>query len=437
MTRSLSAVIGNLALLGVLVCAQTPTSAASGKNAVSNGPDADVKQFRLDELETSLRTMQPGPERDYFSGVLANRAGHVEESIGLLKSALPGTRTSRPDRAEIALESLADDYIKRFDYTNAAQAYDDLLAHFASQLDRARLQETQDDAGVMHILQGAPAQTITWDGPVRLTTERDVVGLLNTELTVNGVRQQWLLDTGANLSVVSRSFAQRLGLQFLPGTAQAMSGFTGIENPLQVALLPTLPIGGATLHNVVVIVFDDANLNLDAGKQKYQIQAIIGYPVFQALGKITFLHSGGFEAGDTTQSHGTGARMYMELLNPVIECGIEGKNLPFSFDTGADKTLLSVRYYDRFRSESGRWKKAKSVLVGAGGAVKQTVYRQPQLNLNIGDKTVTLKQLEVLGSTLGTDLDNVYGNLGQDVVAKFASFTLDFSTMTFSLGDPL
>jgi hypothetical protein len=31
----------------------------------------------------------------------------------------------------------------------------------------------------------------------------------------------------------------------------------------------------------------------------------------------------------------------------------------------------------------------------------------------------------------------VYGNLGQDVVANFASFTVDFSTMKFVLGTPL
>jgi hypothetical protein len=35
--------------------------------------DADVSQFRLHDLETKLQTMPKGPERDYFSGVLANR----------------------------------------------------------------------------------------------------------------------------------------------------------------------------------------------------------------------------------------------------------------------------------------------------------------------------------------------------------------------------
>ena len=65
--------------------------------------------------------------------------------------------------------------------------------------------------------------------------------------------------------------------------------------------------------------------------------------------------------------------MYMNLLNPVIECGVEGVMLPFSFDTGAASTDLSVRYYEQFRGESGKWKKSTGMHGGAGGAVKPSV----------------------------------------------------------------
>jgi predicted aspartyl protease len=124
------------------------------------------------------------------------------------------------------LESLADDYNKSFFYDDAARAYDDLLTHFAGQLGSKQLQGTKDDAGVMHLLQGAPAQTIFWQRPTRLKTERNVLGSVVTELTVNGVQAQWLLDTGANLSVVSRSFARQLGLKPLPGFGQTMAQIT-------------------------------------------------------------------------------------------------------------------------------------------------------------------------------------------------------------------
>jgi hypothetical protein len=38
---------------------------------------------------------------------------------------------------------------------------------------------------------------------------------------------------------------------------------------------------------------------------------------------------------------------------------------------------------------------------------------------------------------MDSDLDELFGNVGQDMVARFESFTLDFSKMAFSLGPPL
>jgi len=308
---------------------------------------------------------------------------------------------------------------------------DDLLAHFSSYSD------PKDDSSIVHVLQGAPAQTITWNGPVRLKTERNQLGILDTELTVNAVKERWVLDTGASMSVVSRSFAQRLGLKPLPGTAQMGAGGRGIENRVQVALLPTLRIGGATLNNVVLMIFDDANLKIGSGKHAYQINAILGFPVLQAFGTITFLREGEFEADAAAQPSATGARMYLKLLKPIIECGVEGKELPFSLDTGATETELQVRYYERFHGEIGSWKKGEEVNGGAGGSVRRKIYVQRNLNLTVGDKTVTLKRVTILPVKLNNAMDGFYGNLGQDFVAGFESFTLDFSKMTFSLGAPL
>jgi hypothetical protein len=187
---------------------------------------------------------------------------------------------------------------------------------------------------------------------------------------------------------------------------------------------------------VVVLILDDANLKIGMGKETYQINAIVGYPVFQSLGVITFLHSGWFEAGDAARRSATGTRMYMKLLMPVIECAVEGEGLPFSFDTGASGTNLSIRYFDRFRKETGSWNKGENKTGGAGGLRRQTIYLQPKLNLAVGDKTATLTRVPIFTSIMGSDIDELYGNLGQDMVAQFESFTMDFSKMIFTLGAP-
>lgn len=429
---------GKLPALLLTLCLQASLM-GSGNHASQpqTGPDIDIKHLQFADLATKLGTMPPGPGRDYFAGVLANANNHIAESIDLLTRALPSLREPRPDRAAVALQTLADDYTKIFKYADAARTANDLLRNFAGQLTPEQVKGANDDMGIMEILRDAPAQTIAWHGTVKLKTERNPINSLNATLTVNGVQAQWLLDTGANLSLVSKGFAKQLGLKLLPGTAYTRAGLTGIKNPLHVAILPTLQIGGATLQNVVIMVLEDSSLRIGLGKEAYQINGIIGYPVFQALGSISFLHDGEFVAEPAARSAASGAPLFMKGLTPIVMCTIEGRQLPFSFDTGASGTDLYVRYYREFNHESHDWKKGTEKDGGAGGVIKRKVFFQPEVKLGVGDKTVMLKKVSIYTTGTGTDTDQLYGNLGQDVPANFDSFTLDFNNMSFRLGEPL
>jgi hypothetical protein len=51
-------------------------------------------------------------------------------------------------------------------------------------------------------------------------------------------------------------------------------------------------------------------------------------------------------------------------------------------------------------------------------------------------RVATLTKVTIYRSSSGSDHDELYGNLGQDIVAGFQSFTLDFSRMNFRLGQP-
>lgn len=416
-----------------LVCA-VAQAAVTNPQGAAEGPDVELKNFELGRLQGQLRSMPLGAVRDYFAGVLANRQGRTADSIRLLEKALPAIRATEPARAAIALRALAYDFTDTFRYRKAASAFDDLLEHFAAESD----QGDRDDAGVVRTLRDAPPQTIEWRGPVRLKIKRDPIASWVAQLDANGVSGPWLLDTGANMSVVSRSFAARLGLKPLPGTAQTQASTTGIENPLRIALVPSITIGRATLHNVVVLIMDDASLKVGYGKygkRKYQIDALLGYPALQALGAITFYQDGWFEVGAAARANTAGARMYLNLLTPVIECGVDGAELPFSIDTGAEGTNLNVRYYQRFRGQSRSWKKGQNMSSGAGGMVKRKIYIQPKLELTVGGNTATLVHVPIF--TEGAGFHALYGNLGEDLTKGFASFTIDFNRMTFRLGPPL
>jgi hypothetical protein len=125
---------GEKLYFGSRVCAfgvafSSPNAIAHDSFATSS-PDAELADFRLDDLQAQLERMPLGPERDNFAGLLANRRGQNWRSIELLRRALPGLRAERDARASVALKTLADDYTKIFDYSAASKAYDELFALF-------------------------------------------------------------------------------------------------------------------------------------------------------------------------------------------------------------------------------------------------------------------------------------------------------------------
>ena len=398
-------------------------------NAAPDGPDAEVRDYRLRELAARVSTMPPGIDRDYFAGIVASRSARADEAVSLLKKVLPALHQKEPRRTAIALEALADTYAATYRYRDAALIYEDLLP-----LQSYLAQPVDDDAALARILAGAPEQTVSWTGPVRVNTSRNPIGSVNAEFAVNGSPVTWLLDTGANYSVVSRTVAQKLGLTPLPGAASLGAGVTGLKSSMEVAVVPSVELGGATVHNVVTMIVEDSNLQLGPDGKAYQIDAILGLPVLRALGRVTFIRKGEFLAGEAAGPSEGGVPIFMRGQTPAIECEVAGEPLLFTFDTGASGTDFSVRYYERFRQLASSWRTRTVESGGAGGTVRRQMFVQPQVELMVGGADVSLRDVTIFSTNMNAGIDVLFGNLGQDFVEGFDSFTLDFSTMTFRLG---
>jgi len=143
----------------------------------STSPNLDVyvKNYDYTQLAKAVDAMPPSLDRDYFGGVLANRAGHVPESIAPLTKVLPHVESSRPERAAVALHSLADDYIKTYRYNDAVHAYDELLRKFALQLNEVERRGAKDDYHTVFLFRNTPPQTVSFDGRIELALHRNPV----------------------------------------------------------------------------------------------------------------------------------------------------------------------------------------------------------------------------------------------------------------------
>jgi hypothetical protein len=409
--------------------------------------DADAATLHYDDLALDLAATPPGPEHDLFAGVLADRTNHLDDALRLLTplASEPASDTTlSPTRLALVLGSLADANLKLFRYAQASALYTRLLTDDPAGLSPALLKDDQDDADTIKLLLNAPPQTIDFNAPgptvIDLPTKSDHLKSITTDLTVHNITTPWILDTGANFSVVSESFARQLGLTLSTGAAHTQ-GATGAENPLRVAILDNLPIGSFTLRNVVLLVLPDANLTLQSGRKSHVIQAILGYPVFQALGIIRFTHDHHFQAGPTLPLTGDSAPIYaspiyMEKLNILFSVRTHNLSRTFLFDSGANATTFFLPYYREFTADLLHEAQGTRNGYGAGGTSTDQVYILAHVDLELANRIIDLQHIAVFKNPQNTLSDEYEGSLGRDLINSLDSLTLDLIHDRVYIGKP-
>src|SRR5664279_5028744 len=119
-----------------------------------------------------------------------------------------------------------------------------------------------------------------------------------------------------------------------------------------------------------------------------------------------------------------------------VDSVVNGIQLQIKYDTGANRSVLSDRYLRGFPDDFKGLKKKPYAMSGAGGLKKMTAYYLPNVQIGVGQAHPVLHKVPVV-PVMGTDMDRLYGNLGRDLVDLYQSFTIDFESMRFSMGDKL
>jgi Aspartyl protease len=426
-----------LALLTVLTW--TSASICASTQDFTESLDALLQQRHYVELEHALVISEselPPSSRAYFRGVLANRINHVQKSVRLLKPLIPTLLKNSPVRAELALCTLADDYARSFRYGNAARFY--------AQADRLAEQEEKNsecgagrEASRWGLLSNARAQTVTTAGVFTIRGKRDALGLFQVSITSGNYTGSWIVDSGANISVIGRSVANKLGVEMSTGRGTA-EGIAGLSVPIRAGVIPEIRLGPALLRNVAVLVVKDSDLSFP--KFDYRIEGSLGLPVLAALGRVTFHHDGriNFSPVERSPDKGTGSHnFFLEKFTPLISADFGHGTQLFTLDTGTMGTVLSAEFYEENTGIANVNELDSLELSGAGGTLALPAYQVPSLVAKFGGSCARVKDLAIL--TEATGLPNeFYGTIGESALSSFSSFTLDFHAMHFSVngGNP-
>lgn len=388
------------------------------------------KYFELrDALERE--TSEDTPIILFLKGAVSNKFNQLDKSISYIMKYID--KTGNNADAEYITESydiLADSYVKSYQYRKAAESYQVILDRFTSLLDAAKVEDIKNSVKLWKAFSEVPPQSVTLKGDTKIKTEKDKVGLTNIPVEINGENLEFIFDTGAGISSITKSYAQRLHFKIV-GDSIAVNAFTGATVYASLGLAPLIKIGNALIKNSVFLVFNDSDLSVPS--LNYQCNGIIGFPVIESLGEVTLTRSDSLIIPEKAESHLL-QNMCLAGLSPVILGEVDGKNLSFNLDTGAKNSIL---YQSFFQNNEQNIKDNSEMqtkeLAGAGGSRKLTVYRLKNFNINISGRKAGLDQVTVLTEPLDGNNLYFYGNLGQDIIGQFDRMTLNFETMSLIL----
>jgi predicted aspartyl protease len=337
-------------------------------------------------------------------------------------------------RQAVAWLILADIAFAQGDYARAAKGYAEWGARLAG--DDPKRNEAAQDAAIARALTGAPRQTILRRHPVPVAMPRDRAGLLAADAAINGHAQTVIVDTGADLSVLSISAARRLGVRIRKGASSIHSG-TREAVPVRLGLAARVDFAGFRLAHVVFLVLEDANLAFPQSNGVYQIDAILGIPVLRAMGRVQFTGDGRFapEPAFVAPAEGV-ADLRVIGSHLFVTARLGGIETPLHFDTGATDTTLTAAFAARHPEVLKGLPLKESQTGGAGGGRTEQVAVWSAVPVEIGGRSMVLPSLEISTRETPGSPPRWIAQLGGDILDAFCGFTLDFRRADIELGAP-
>jgi predicted aspartyl protease len=374
----------------------------------------------------------PATTLAYVRGMLENKQNQNLASINQLEPLLTHFDPNADSARFVeALKTLADDYMKTYRYGDAADALDKLVREHGAAMAPADRADLRNDLALRRALSQVPPQRVTMPGPFAVALQPDALGLREVVVRIGSDSSTWIFDTGANLSTVTDGMARRLGLHLIT-TGSTTNGITGAKVPTRVAVIPEMRVGGATVRNAIVIVLPDSALAIP--QAHVQITAILGYPVLEALGRLAIgRDSLGVDPG-AGESLSDSSNLFLDALSPLVAARVGDTTRLFHFDSGADATLLTVRFCRAYPALLTGLPSKHIEIGGAGGAQRYDGYEIAHLPITIGGTQAVLDSVFVFRDESKTPFDAYYGSMAATIAAKFGGYTIDFRAMTFRLG---
>jgi hypothetical protein len=258
-------------------------------------------------------------------------------------------------------------------------------------------------------------------------------GNLFVPVSIGGHAGSYIVDTGADFSLMSESEARRLGLAIHEGGA-SVADITGRTMGARTTVVDELQVGATRFRHVgFLVVGDDQQPFVDLAPDE---RGVLGLPVLLAFDAFRWTADGAFEiAVPTPQRDGREANLCFDGATPLTEARFGDRRITMQLHTGAVGTDLWPRFatdFATFLSQSGV--PGTKLVTDVGHSVDVASIIVPELTLRIGGLNTVLRPAHVLVSETTAAGHRDHGNLGMDLLSHSSrSVTIDFRSMTLVL----
>ena len=330
-----------------------------------------------------------------------------------------------PDHAleERARELLMLNRRAQYQYAAALHAIAPLLAATA---DGTRLGELRNRARLLEVIADVPAQTLRRG--TGQAVAMDAGG--RVRILLGRGAADMAIDTGANLSVISRSAAEGLGFRIRPA-GYAIGSSMGGTVQADIAVIDFTFADGTRVANAVFLVLPDRALTMANGRPA---DGLIGLPVIAALGAIEYRPGRVvFNAGGTRG--GASAEIALAGSDPLLRVSYRGHDILCRLDTGAERSIFYEPFYRQFRDTIAPTGNRSVRIGGATGTRSFDTRDAGPLDIAIAGRAIRLGRATVLTEPVkGSTNASLACQIGRDALARLPYYTIDLERMRLTLG---
>ena len=358
----------------------------------------------------------------FFDAIIKNAFNNPKGSNQAIETILKNDSNTLEDSLmkTLYLKKL-NNHVRLFEYKEAAATNKHLRKNISVQNDLTLFEDLENTFNLYNALTEVPKLEVIRNSDVKIPLTRDIANLLNIDVSFGDSTQAMVFDTGANMSVIRKSYVEKFGLKLIESDF-LVNAATGTKVKSELAVAEEMRIGDIIIKNEVFLVFDDSALSWPG----YDIYGIIGFPVIEALDEIHILKENQLFIPKETTTYNN-KNLAIKQLIPIISVVHKEDTLTFQLDTGAQATTLFPKYYKKYRDEiEQKYTKEVFGAGSAGGSVAFDGYLIDDVNLKIGNSSAQLNELQLLIEKIKETESNFHGNLGQDYIKQFNKMIISF-----------